>query len=822
MPSTLPDRPDMVWDPQLQPYPEDEALWSSDPFGEFFALKLKTTQTRSSSNQNWDLLQAELDTEEWNNFAYDYLDYCLGGGFIATDYETGLKLTWTVVFDVLFLRYCHQDQGEQEGEDLALRRLLEAQRHPMFSVLDEPPADFCWLDDLEKRDTYATDPDAGDRESDWEDIDSQSDEVDDPMEGLDTEYVPDFIQFPSKPCPAVIPATFPSALPEACGSLPYKWYMNIQAFFYPVGNPEKRRSKKEVVDNLKEMRDLGERDYNSAAFQDALEDSGLLKCLHEICDLGNLLETSHRKVEKSFRFHNWKISYADMICRWTRPSITKEEYERNRPQVDPHYKFEDKDAMELLIFMSSHRRMHPWAHNPMAAFMFISLNCFKFHSETWFVPCLRTLGYPRTDGWDAKKVHRTLLRLPVFVDSKSKESKLFLKGLKDRKLVTVIRETCAYRRIMKRVKKHAWRPNFGATSDSSPPDTHTSSPAPSTSKAPSAGTRRNVKKRVRAKQEGRRSREELEKLAEKGTALEHRDLLELQHCPICEDLDGSEQCIRTILVTERPDVENLIGTALTSAPVGDRLEPVPVKRKKKTAAPGKKPPPLQYLDPEQDLGLTWVRPRDQVQKRCGRDINRFVCDPDTQGEEAILVGGVRYNAFEPTILQRLINNHRRVKVRGVRRRGILQRWNHGTMTPSGHRQPRGGIRGDGYGPYSAHRGDTIDDIKALFCHAVDADILIEVGSTIAPKMRSRINALSAATEGGRMGRFSVEVFYCTNYISALHPDFDANSDRTNPDIGDIYPCAQYTQTGTDKNRHEWDFAMPTWGVAIETRGNTVW
>lgn len=74
-----------------------------------------------------------------------------------------------------------------------------------------------------------------------------------------------------------------------------------------------------------------------------------------------------------------------------------------------------------------------------------------------------------------------------------------------------------------------------------------------------------------------------------------------------------------------------------------------------------------------------------------------------------------------------------------------------------------------------------------------------------------------------MGRYSVEAFYGTNYISANHPDFDANSDRTEPDRGDIYPCAQYELTGVDKETlHEWDFVMARWGIVIETHANTVW
>jgi hypothetical protein len=75
-------------------------------------------------------------------------------------------------------------------------------------------------------------------------------------------------------------------------------------------------------------------------------------------------------------------------------------------------------------------------------------------------------------------------------------------------------------------------------------------------------------------------------------------------------------------------------------------------------------------------------------------------------------------AMEPLTLEQLLSNHRRVTVRGVRRRDDIEKWNHGSMTATGARQPKGGTKGDGYGPYACHSGNTLDDIRALFRHAV--------------------------------------------------------------------------------------------------------
>lgn len=82
-------------------------------------------------------------------------------------------------------------------------------------------------------------------------------------------------------------------------------------------------------------------------------------------------------------------------------------------------------------------------------------------------------------------------------------------------------------------------------------------------------------------------------------------------------------------------------------------------------------------------------------------------------------GGVRFRAFSDKIFNILLNNHRLVQVRGIRRRDALSRWsNIGSMTSYGSRQPVGGIKGDIYGPYACHKGDTPDDLRAVMRHAL--------------------------------------------------------------------------------------------------------
>ncbi|KAK7015055.1 hypothetical protein R3P38DRAFT_3572443 [Favolaschia claudopus] len=83
-------------------------------------------------------------------------------------------------------------------------------------------------------------------------------------------------------------------------------------------------------------------------------------------------------------------------------------------------------------------------------------------------------------------------------------------------------------------------------------------------------------------------------------------------------------------------------------------------------------------------------------------------------ETSIEVGGFRYKAFSEPTLKLLEYNSLLIETRAMRRRPAMQRWDYGLMSGAGTRMPTGGRKGDGYIPYSVHRGDTVDDIKAFF------------------------------------------------------------------------------------------------------------
>ncbi|KAJ7439729.1 hypothetical protein B0H11DRAFT_2253636 [Mycena galericulata] len=295
-------------------------------------------------------------------------------------------------------------------------------------------------------------------------------------------------------------------------------------------------------------------------------------------------------------------------------------------------------------------------------------------------------------------------------------------------------------------------------------------------------------------------------------------------CPHCSGRPMEQQCVRRMSVQSR-NCKDLLGSALTCASVGDRLKPKPLrKRKKGSATVPKRRTRIRYFDPLKDLNMTLVQHRPEVYRRCGQDIVVFVWE--RPGGKFKTVGGVRFKAFSEEILAQLIDNHRRVEVRAIRRRAEMEAWAYGTMTGGGSRQPAGGRQGDGYGPYACHRGDTPDDIKALFRLATDADILVEAGDSIFPGLKPQLAWTTAEAHVNRLGRYGLSLFNCHNYISSTHEDPDigqedllsGNSPSTC--IGGLYPCAQLVKENCGP--HDYNFAYARWGMVVQTQPNTVW
>ncbi|KAF8204367.1 hypothetical protein K438DRAFT_1819719 [Mycena galopus ATCC 62051] len=565
------------------------------------------------------------------------------------------------------------------------------------------------------------------------------------------------------------------------------------------------------------MRAITRTVYKGPDFQRALKDQGLFDMLHAIARPGNLLETSHVDVEESFRWYDWKVSYAELIVRWVEPTRTQEEYDKMTPPSNPHFKFSAELAMDLLMFISAIPRMHPWSFNPAAVYMFMSLGCFVANCETWLVPCLRELQYQHLEGWDSEVVYRALIRLPVF--QKSSERNEILDRL-DARLAAIIRETSDHRQFMKSLTEELYRsrthldrspPNESDQELSPPSESPQNSRHPANLKARKVAQQQQVLQNPgqRAKREVLGAQPKLKKIVRKGCR--------------CEGLPMEHRCIRIIQVKPRK-CKHLIGAALTCAPLGDRLRPKPpAKRKKGSKGPARPRRPIQYFHPIEDLEMEVVEHRPTVYKRCGRDIVRFMWRRK-DGKE--MVGGVGFNVFRQKTLDRLIYNHHLVQVSGIKRRADMQRWAYGTMTAIGSRQPTGGKKGDGYNAYPCMQGRSVGEIKALHRAAMSADIMVEAGNLICPGMRKRIRSLTEQSGINYLGRTGVSHFNCHNYISCVHADLDIGiadllAGRGKNDAeGDLYSCGQLEKLHCGPN--DFNFAYVRWGVMVRTLPNAVW
>ncbi|KAJ7709489.1 hypothetical protein B0H17DRAFT_1190694 [Mycena rosella] len=636
----------MLWTPRLHPFAEDEEVWLQEPFKTSFTSRNTRISTRHQIDTSWERLTTQLlQAPDWAEWAWDWLAYCI-----------------------------REDVTSKIPEHL-LSQALEL----ILNV--DIPAEYNWFDDLDQRDN---------RESDWEDVDSDSDsgsnyssdvqmppviDDDEPMPGSEVEeeyssdaYMPDFTQFSATPAPCALPMKKPKFSGD-CTELPAQWFQHMQVFFYPKVAPDLRRTQKDVVNGLVNMRLLPKKFWNTPVFQMALEMSGLLDKMYEISEPGNLLETSHTDVLESFRFHNWKSSYPELICKWTPATISLEDYEAQRAKPDPNYSFDKDDAEELLCFIFSHPRMHPWAFNPMAVFL-LSLDCFKFYSEIWLAPSLHTLRYPRIQGWDPAKVYRTIMRLPLLADTKTPTLRSFLLNLTDRKLSVVIREMSAHRSLLLNIKQQLWQSdttseNPSASKADAVLDDNLSDLSDLSAAESSGGEarRNNNKANKRSK---KKKAEQAIKRAQQVEILTPRMPPNEQHCPQCADEEMDNQCVRQIQVFERKDAASLIGAALTCASEWDRLKPLPAPTKQKKSqtkttteitetAVALQDVKVRYENPE-TLGMRWIKPCDHVYSRCGQDITRFyfVHEDDTLE----WVGGVHYNAMHRDILEYMIDNHR--------------------------------------------------------------------------------------------------------------------------------------------------------------------
>ncbi|KAK6971899.1 hypothetical protein R3P38DRAFT_3336500 [Favolaschia claudopus] len=748
----MPQVPFQAWTPRLRPWEEDATIFSTEPFA------------------STELLD-------------DWLIFTIGYAVVTHLPAQALEDCRKLFLNVLYIRFQHDGNRRQrtEGDQLAHKAIETAQisyiKQYCSRLDDRPiPADFCWEQDLEGRDNTSDVEDELESEDEDEDYDNDpmdtdfqpDDDPESPDEASDEEVSdeePEDTAEPLHPSQDFIRKDYPA--------LTRSWAQHINEFFFPV-------------------------DPSSAMLDDEQIRSDLVVM---------------KLVKRSEEFlYEVKLSYSELICKWVKPTLKEDEYERTLPQADPNYPIDDAAAIRLLDFIGTHPRMQPWGFNPMAVFLFFSLDTFHANCEEWLVPCLKELQYPWLEGWHTERVYRSLMNLKIFSRHRyfSVKDKLPFES-RDPRFRTVIRETANYRYFMTTVKNELFRPAPLAT--------------PATVPIPSSSFQLQLMMLgpllLRHERSGTPHLEQEPEQKTKpertpGTSTSHTppahmpaNLNDLPNsCPHCANLPMKERCIRYYQVHYH-DCRSLIGGALTSAPLNDRLQPKPPPKPKEGEKPKPQPKP-RYFHPSKDLKMRLVKFRPSVYERCGKDV----------------VGGVRFKPFSEETLEQLLYNHSLVITRAIRRRAIMQIWAYGTMTAAGSRQPVGGAKGDTYGPYASHRGDTEDDAIALFREGADADILIEVGDTIVPGLRAELTRLTKMTNVNYLGSTGVCSFTCTNYISCIHPDSDISFDdklhgrKKKDGLGGLTPCVQLEKTGCGP--HDYNFGYVRWGVVVRTMTNTVW
>ncbi|KAJ7082279.1 hypothetical protein B0H15DRAFT_803366 [Mycena belliarum] len=571
-----------LWTPRLHPYEEDKKLWLEEPIHPVFHAQLSTRATRGVTGHNWEALCAKLQsTPQRMEDATDWLAFCIGEDVtLKIPGDAGRQIV-EVMLDVLYLRYLHS--GGEEGEAQALGVLLKSQL-TSFRTYRDIPAEFSFIDDIEEREPWAdtvSESESG-SDSDYTMSEPGSDYA--MSEAADVEeleeLVLDFCQAPQEEGISALPKR--PLLQEPAATLPYLWLQHLQTFFYPSTNLLRKRVWK--TEDFQAALKVGA--YN------LILDSGLLGKLYDVSEPGNLLETTHDDVEQSFRFHNWKASYPELICEWTPATITLEEYEARKPKPDPNYRFTEADALDLLKFISSHPRMHPWGFNPMASYFLISLDCFMFHSELWLAPCLKTLDYP---------VRIYVSNVRSSLNQSTEPSKTLLQSFHP-KLVSVIRETSSHRTTLESIRRDIWCRADEPSVDDTSPGTGAEEEAEAEmdqDEDANKGAKRNARKREKRKKEARS-----EKLRRRK---ERREIGVVEtSCPRCQHEPMANHCVREVQVFRQAYAEDLDGAALTCAPPGDRLKPRGGKEGYK--------PFDKYVDPR-DLGIQWYHPRPDVYHR---------------------------------------------------------------------------------------------------------------------------------------------------------------------------------------------------------------
>ncbi|KIK37334.1 hypothetical protein CY34DRAFT_776189 [Suillus luteus UH-Slu-Lm8-n1] len=540
-------------------------------------------------------------------------------------------------------------------------------------------------------------------------------------------------------------------------SICQRWKNDFKAYFIAsdISHTQLVMAEKQIIGVIQACRKIGPKTYKSMHWLNAVKESGLLDMVAFICKPDTSLELSSDHIATSFRQYQWKNSLGLVFDQWSLELPTSNTPSQALPElhtiVKPMFdKGSNKKAKKFPLGQAFIQALDELDNThrliPTAS---QPLAAGFLNDEESFIQAYHSWLYPSiiARGYSVKHEPKELYSL---ISSQVLNRDTFVKSkisLKSWRLACVIDEVIEYREHIKRVRKEVfWI-------------------------------------------------QETWKLQQLRTDSKQQDDTDhSRSCITCLNLPDQDKCLQKMEVERQLDAHKVQGSIITCANVDDY--PLP-----KTSRSSKITQPV-YYHPN-SLGLTEVSANSDIIQRCGRHAIRFI---DKQSKNC--VGGVIFSAMKPDTLQQMKDNHSSIiNHPSVKRGTAFQAYNYGKMIPYGARQPQGGRRGDCYTTYSMLRGDTQEDIKAIFRHIKDAETLLLTISYAAPLVVKNLRDVTSTAKAQRLGSTGCVTFYCHNYVAPQHKDNDVSWTIS----------TQLERRGKDD---EWNFSFTEWGVYIRNMDNT--
>ncbi|KAJ7912582.1 hypothetical protein B0H13DRAFT_1874812 [Mycena leptocephala] len=206
------------------------------------------------------------------------------------------------------------------------------------------------------------------------------------------------------------------------------------------------------------------------------------------------------------------------------------------------------------------------------------------------------------------------------------------------------------------------------------------------------------------------------------------------YCEFCAGLAPELRCVQRIPVTSKKIDPAVVGCAISKAPPGEQMAPIPPRTKFNKDGTPKKPPRILHPD-DPLLQLTFYSADKDRLERCSRHLLLFV---DSAQRKSFQLDFYLFNAFAPDVLQRLLKHHEEL---------------------TGPRVACGRGDGDALRLYEGMEAATKAGLNALFNHAEDTLIIQETARAVCPELVRRRNEVTRACD--RLGQVGTTLYDCT-------------------------------------------------------------